>query len=66
MARTGKQSGRGTAFEIQAVVNVIKGKEAEGQDASFERKLLKAWSKYKGYEKAKEALAGLQKPFNQI
>jgi len=59
-----KKPGReqGAYFEIASVVNAIKLKEAKGQDASFERELLKSWSKYKGYESAKQALDKLRKP----
>ena len=49
---------RGPWYDILAVADVIKAKEARGADASFERGLLKSWSKYEGYEEAKEALAG--------
>ena len=49
---------RGPWVAIQSVADVIKSKEARGEDASFERGLLKSWQKYEGYEEAKEALAG--------
>lgn len=48
---------RGPGFEIQCVREIIASKESEGQEATFERELLKSWSKYPGYEKAKEALS---------
>lgn len=53
---------RGPWYEIKCEVDIIKSKEAKGQDASFERDLLKAWSGYEGYEGAKQALADLPKP----
>ncbi len=55
----GRQSG--AWFEIKCIAETIKGKEAKGQDASFERNLLKEWSKVKGYESAKDALTRLGK-----
>jgi len=45
-------SQRGPHFEIKCVKEVIVNKEARGEDASFERNLLKEWSKYKGWEGA--------------
>ena len=53
---------RGPWFEIQEVRKIIIWKEAHGEDASFERKLLKSWAKYEGYEGAKEAYRTLGKP----
>ncbi len=53
---------QGAWFEIKSVADVIKGKESRGEDATFERDLLKSWSKYEGYEGAKQALADLGKP----
>ena len=43
---------RGPWYEIECTRAVIVGKEAKGKDASFERKLLKAGSKYPGWEDA--------------
>jgi len=40
-------------YQIKAVKDVIRMKEARGADASFERNLLKEWSKYPGWENAK-------------
>jgi len=59
----GTHSGReqGAWFQINAVADTIKLKEAKGMNATFERDLLKAWSKYPGYEAAKEALAKIDK-----
>ena len=56
-----KKSGKeqGAWYEIKVVTDIIKLKEAQGKDASFERGLLRAWSKHKGYELAKQALAEL-------
>ena len=47
---------KGPWFEIQCVLDNILSKESRGEDASFERSLLRSWSKYPGYEKAKEGL----------
>jgi len=47
---------RGPWFEIKCVKDIIISKEAKGQDAKFERGLLKSWSKYNGYESSKQAL----------
>ena len=52
-----KAKRKGACCEIKSVADIIKGKEARGEDASFERNLLCSWSKYKGYETAKQALA---------
>lgn len=54
-----KKSGAG--YQIKCVKDVIIAKEAKGEDADFERKLLEAWSKYPGYESAKHALAKIDK-----
>ena len=48
---------RGPWFEIKCVKEAIISKEADGEDTSFERNLLESWSKYEGFEGAKEALA---------
>lgn len=53
---------RGPWYEIKTVVDIIILKEANGKDATFERKLLKSWAKYQGYESAGEALRTLGKP----
>jgi len=53
---------KGAWFEIMCTVDTIKSKEARGLDANYERKLLKSWSKYEGYEGAREALASLPAP----
>ena len=42
-------------------MKVIKLKEADGEDASFERKLLKDWQRYEGYESAGNALRTIGK-----
>ena len=52
---------RGAWFEIQCVKNDILSKEAKGEDASFERSLLKSWAKYPGWEDAQNALSSLGK-----
>ena len=44
---------RGPWFEIESIQEVIVNKEARGEDASFERELLKSWSKYPGWESGK-------------
>ena len=43
---------RGPWYEIKCTKAVIVNKEGRGEDASFERELLKAWSKYPGWEDA--------------
>ena len=43
---------RGNWFEIKCVKEVVTNKEARGEDASFERCLLKSWSRYEGWESA--------------
>ena len=53
----GKQ--RGAYYEIQSVADIIRIKEADGKDASFERDLLKHWAKHPSYECAKGVLASL-------
>ena len=57
-----KEEGKKIKFQIQVVADVLKSKEAKGQDASFERELLRSWAKYEGYEGAKQALAKLPRP----
>jgi len=59
-----KAKGRqqGAHYQIQTTADTIVLKESMGQDASFERELLKAWSKHKGYESAKGVLAKLPPP----
>lgn len=42
--------------QITTVRDVIISKEKRGADASFERELLRAWSKHEGFEYAKQAL----------
>jgi len=63
MGGVSKQKGRqrGVAYDIKCVADAIKAKEAVGQDASFERGLLRSWSKHEGYEGAKEALVDTRK-----
>ncbi len=57
--KKGKQ--RGASYEIQCVSDVIQAKELKGQDASFERNLLKKWSVYPEFKEAKVALDNLDK-----
>jgi len=52
---------RGAWYEIDCVKNDIISKESRGEDASFERSLLKAWSNLTGYETARDALGSLGK-----
>jgi hypothetical protein len=54
-----KNKERGPWYEIDCLRVDIINKESAGKDASFERKLLRAWSKYQGYEMAGEVLASL-------
>jgi hypothetical protein len=53
---------RGPWYEIECLKNDIIRKEKRGDDADFERGLLKSWSKYPGYEKAGEVLKALSTP----
>lgn len=46
----------GAKYQIQSIINVITAKEAKGENAKFERKLLESWSEYPGYESAKQAI----------
>ena len=43
---------RGPWYEIKCVRDIIIAKEVNGENTSFERKLLKSWSKYGGYADA--------------
>lgn len=56
-----KHEERGAWFEIKCIKDVILSREARGEEAFFERDLLKSWSKYKGYETAQDALDSLGK-----
>jgi len=47
---------RGPWYEIKSVMAIIISKEAKGHDASFERGLLKSWSKYPGWKDAANAI----------
>jgi len=40
---------KGPYFEIKCVQDIIVSKEAKGEDATFERRLLESWSKYPGW-----------------
>jgi len=48
--------GKGHKYEINEIVRLIKLKEKNGHDATFERDLLKSWSTYSGWEYAGECL----------
>ena len=50
---------QGPWYEIKCTQEVIRSVEARGRDASFEREILRSWSKYPGYGGAKGALASL-------
>ncbi len=52
--------GREHDYEIKVVCNIIKGKESRGEDASYERELLRSWSKDEEWKNAGQALATLQ------
>ena len=54
--KTEENTKQGNKFQIRCIRDIIIGKESRGQDATFERDLLKAWSKYEGWESALEAL----------
>ena len=45
--------GKGSWFQIKCVKDIVRDKEARGEDAEFERKLLKSWSRLKGWEDAR-------------
>ena len=47
---------RGPWFAIKSIKESILIGEALGKDKSYERKLLKEWSKHKGWEAAGDAL----------
>lgn len=51
----GREKGRW--FEIESVKQVIINKEARGEDATFERNLLKEWAKYEGWQDAVPRIA---------
>lgn len=42
----------GNWFQIKCVKETILAKEKDGEDASFERNLLKSWALYPGWEDA--------------
>jgi len=52
---------RGSWYEIKCTQDVIRNKEARGEDASFERELLKSWAKYPGWESAGMAVGTRKK-----
>jgi len=56
-----KHKERGAWFEIQCVKNDIIAKEADGEGASFEIDLLRAWAKVEGWSAARKALDSLGK-----
>ena len=55
----GRQTG--AHYEIKTIADIIRAKEKNGHDATYEREILKAWAKYPGYESAKKALEELNK-----
>ncbi len=46
-------------YEVNEIARIIKLKEKNGHDATFERDLLKEWSTYSGWEYAGECLQGM-------
>jgi len=48
---------RGAWYEILCLKNNIISKESKGETDTFGRVLLKSWSHYPGFERAKQALA---------
>ena len=52
---------KGAWFEIKCIKDIIISKESKGQDASYERGLLKAWAKVDGYKTASNALSECDK-----
>jgi len=53
---------RGPWFEIKCVRDVIINKAARGENATFERDLLKSWAEYPGWEMAREFLPPARSP----
>lgn len=53
---------QGNWFQIECVKNDIISKESRGEDAKFERGLLRAWGKHTGWSSATDVLASLKKP----
>lgn len=47
-----KHEETGNWYQIKCIRADILYKESNGMDASFERSLLKSWSKYPGWEEA--------------
>ena len=52
---------KGNAYQVECIKNDIINKESRGEDASWERWLLKSWGEYKGWESATDALASLRR-----
>ena len=50
---------KGNWYQIKSVKEVIANKEMRGESVKFERELLRSWSRYKGYEEAKQSLIEL-------
>lgn len=50
---------KGHQYEINEIARIIKLKEKNGHDATFERDILKEWSTYSGWEYAGECLQSL-------
>jgi len=53
---------RGPYYEIKCIQEVIIGKAARGENATFERDLLKSWAEYPGWEMAREVLPPARSP----
>jgi len=51
-----KDKERGPWFQIQCIKDNIISLKSKGKDTTFQRELLKSWSKYPGWEGAKQAL----------
>ena len=52
-----KSEEKGNWYQIKCVREVIAHKEVRGEDARFERELLKSWAKYHGWEDAEMVLS---------
>lgn len=52
---------RGIWYEIKCVKETIIAKEKDGEDATFERDLLKAWKKHGGWEDATQPISDTRK-----
>ena len=47
---------KGIWYQIKCTKDVVRNKEARGEDASFEKNLLKSWGEHPGWEDARKCL----------